>query len=480
MPNDTFSLLVRRSVAIVAEAVARFELLLDRHAHVLTDNEQGIADWLQTGLATSKVLLRGQLQLLHSNGQPTDTSSLLAFSRISNFLAPLQANHLRLRHLSIPTLLRESVVFVERAWQAWTARTGLTPSLCLANEFEPSEHQLEAHEGKIAESATILGGDKTVVALAKIDYANPLNWPLLVHEIGHAAIRGRTFPNTEQLSSHELDWLLELGCDRIAIRLCGPSFLAAYSSQAILKFAYFTASTGHPAPGHRADILRQHAPAWVKSTRLFHSLEPLLDARLVAEKRLQGTQGDLPDTISLFCPMCTTHVANYSRSALDKFASIAADFFSALDEQVSLVDRSATADGTLQTLERRLAEGVLIGSSRSDAATLSSTYDAVDRKRSEGLDVGEQEVHRLKDAVCDTPNNIFDIIHAGWNRYLVVSDARITQLQREAAATDDEWPSAWRQFRDAVAGFDQLLLSSIETSEFHGLISELRHYGDAQ
>jgi hypothetical protein len=475
VPKNSFADFSRRSIAIVAEVIARFELMLDRHEHLLTENEQRIADWLRSGLTTSRLHIRGQLQSIQTDEHPTETTYRLAFSRVSNFLDPLQAYHQRLRHLPLPNLLRESVVFVQRAWASWASPLGQTPSLCLANEFEPSEHHLEEQQGT-AQPGALFDGDKTVIALAKIDYANPLSWPLLLHELAHAAIRGKTFENTENLTGYQLDWLLEVGCDRVAMRLCGPSYIAAYSAQAIFKLAYFVGSPGHPAPAHRADILIRHAPDWIKSTRLFKSIEPLLEARLYAESELQG---ELPDTIALICPACRNHVSDYSRKEHSNFSAIATDFFAELDAKIVLTDRSATPDSTLLSLEQRLTAGVLIGSSRADRDRLTAAFDAAKQKRDNEQELSADEIRTLKDAVCDVPNSIFDIIHAGWNHYLLISNEHIQRLQEVSVADDQTWTDAWHSYREAVASYDQLLLASIETSDVHSLIGGLRTYGDA-
>ncbi len=245
---------------MVAEALVRFELLLTQNEHRFNDHEALIASSIRK---RSKELV-GQMSLpvrLLKIGDSRHYQSILSQAR-SVYWA-LRNPHRLLRHLSVPNVLPESTQFINFAWNALLQQNPsvngkemlpTSMALCLSSDLmQPSAHPVQ---------------ELSVVALSKLDSGNALAWPLLLHELGHNAIREIEFHVADGDLSEETQrvhnaWLLEMACDLIGLRMAGPAYLVPFIMQTLLEKSFLGATpTKHPSPFARADFLLAQATSW--------------------------------------------------------------------------------------------------------------------------------------------------------------------------------------------------------------------------
>lgn len=443
----------------LAEALARFEIIISANRHHLGANEISIATRIENDLESLRRKLRTRFSFLNPRvAAPTAESYRDVLARTLPLYTTLRNTHAKLIHLPIPDLRRESLVFAERCWRSLEGREALSqPALSLGSELDPSEHRL----GR-------LSVDASVVAIAKLDAANPLSWPLAAHEYGHTIIPtldviDKTLPRLYQ------SWLVELGCDRLALRLSGSGFMAAFATRAVQKQAYFIGSFEHPSPHFRLQTLLDTAPSAHRQQDLFTYATALHADRARAETEWKN---ETPELLQVECSVCRSKLDTLSKSSLKDFSANVQTFFSLLDDRLPIVTDHTGPQTSLTDLARRLGDGVPIGSQR--LADLEGELRQIDEALRSGSRCPDTTLAELKRAACDEPVDVLDILTAGWiNRLSSFSDldSLITN-----SGTRAEFDATWPQYRERLAHEDELLLSSIETADFHMRLRPIRGF----
>lgn len=276
-----------RVVARLTELTARFETLLSRLTYLLKDSERPIADSIAGQLVRIKQSIYDATTAVRIAAASADDDELahtVGDNRL--IIEDIATQHRRLRHLPIPQPSREAFIFFESAWRAAFPQTDAKPpSLCTSDQLDPSEHALS---------------DITVVDQAKLDYASPLAWPALLHEIGHAVIRELRLPgvsNTAQQRNVQNSWLLELGCDYVATLIAGPSFLCDFTWRALMDPAFTDSTERHPAPAVRLSVLQRFSARWLRQDPLFEQVSSLVQSkRQCTESELSHIKGHVSDS----------------------------------------------------------------------------------------------------------------------------------------------------------------------------------------
>jgi hypothetical protein len=115
-----------------------------------------------------------------------------------------------------------------------------------------------------------------VIALPRIEKNNPLIWPVLMHEVGHALVQDQQIDQALSNRLQEISkkgqmemmqqWGRELGSHLLALKLLGPSYLLAYlnfftfmfHSGRNMMYAHNRDSQDAPSPIRRIDFLHKH------------------------------------------------------------------------------------------------------------------------------------------------------------------------------------------------------------------------------
>lgn len=456
--------LALRTVALVAEALARFQLLLQRNRYRLNAHEERIADTIRL---KSEGLLDGlfnSVRLL-SYGRHREVSSVARHDYWK-----LREYHRYLRHLSVPMVLPESITFINSAWAALLeaplpdeSKKAMRhePALCLSDLMQPSEHSYE---------------DLSVVALSKIDHANALSWPLLLHELGHNAIRDLEFEFVSDLQDEVAkkalrEWLIEIGCDLIGLRMAGPAYLAPFIMHTLTEKSLFASTSKHPSPYARADFLLGKAEEWGVATSLVSELHKLIETRSALELRIQTDGLSGTKMVCFYCG--ASHGTIQSLPRTDRHLQ---SFVAQFDKRLPIPDYNPERYKKAEQIAGQLGRGMLAGSSHNTPAA-AAAFEQFDRIRDEPSadkkDI-DQAFLQARDSVCDEPNNLFDIVTAAWIRYFDESRVRVDILI--PAKTPAEFRSRWEQFVIRVSASDELLRASIESADFHDKIKGLRTY----
>jgi len=462
VPEEDIADLARRTVAMVAEALVRFELLLTQNEHRFNDHEALIASSIRK---TSKELVGKMsltVRLLKIEGDSRHYRSILSQAR--NMYWALREPHRSLRHLSVPNVLPESTQFINFAWNALLQQNPsvngkeMLPTslaLCLSSDLmQPSAHPVQ---------------ELSVVALSKLDSGNALGWPLLLHELGHNAIReiefhvadGRPPEGTQRVHNA---WLLEMACDLIGLRMAGPAYLVPFIMQTLLEKSFLGATTKHPSPFSRANFLLAQTTSWGSQPSVW-----LADLRKLVNA-LESIQRPIHEQLmktnlagsTMICFHCGSHLNTIQISSIADLPLT--EFVKEFDKKLPLTEYSAASYPTSQRIAESLGDGVLAGSSH-DGTEAAAEFEAF---RGAGEDTRIAAFKRAQRSVCDVPNDIFSIITAGWIRQFNTSVKRLTEV---LVRSTDNFDRQWALFTARVESDDALLRGSVESALFH---SELR------
>lgn len=465
--------LTERVTALGAEAKARLDLLLDRYDHRFNKHERQISASLREKLAKLDSTLSDVcLALARAKAPPTDPIYRRLFAPARSVTLELRDIHDMLRHLSVPEVASESIVFVNFAWRKLLeeplgegSRGALVhaPALCLSSDIVPSAHPYD---------------DISVVSLAKLDYGNPLAWPAMVHELGHGALRDLEFSVADaQNKAIQSRWLLEMGCDLVGLRLCGPAYLATFLLQSLTEKAFFGATTRHPAPVQRAHFLIGNCPEWLRATELFRELNDLIVSRSFIESDIAKRAATALHGTRIICQECD-NTWTIKDGMAEAFPSERDRFLSEFNEKLPLRGYSEQRFAAAERLVPFLREGTMIASSRDRNKSLEAlralvAQAAVDEVDAEAI---SQALGAAKRAACDEPNDSFDIVTAGWLHYLKDSKERLAATLLSISERS-QFSKRWTDFIGRIDKQDELLRTSIEAADFHEQFKGVSAFG---
>lgn len=461
MPEANVTRLTKRAHVIYAERLARFELLLDAHAHLLDKNERDLAASIRSDLLDT----RGELLLRLRNLSTADTKQ--SFQLFTEDLGgvDLQPIHDRLRHLDIPRLLRESTTFLDAGWARFTASASLKypPSLCLSADPEPSRLEYQP----ISEDPS---GRVNVIQLPKLDYSTPMTWPLLFHEIGHVAMSAANIlPN---VNDREINWLLEFACDYLALKVGGLAYLLPFLDRAILTPSYLRPTVKHPAARNRIDAMLRQSKGLFRESDTLTLVRELAQIRTAIAKRYEG---NMPEQLPIVCESCSASTISISRDEARRQPVALADLYAKLDDL--LVTPDLIPNSPLpEVIVDALAERIPVAANRPDQRARMK-FEAL--RKAIKTAAPETRIQRLlksaKTAVCDEPNDCISIVTAAWIQYFREAPARFEKLANLGTLTGGAFDTAWKSFLDDVEKWDQLILASVDTASFHEQIKDVKN-----
>ncbi len=308
------------------------------------------------------------------------------------------------------------------------------------------------------------------VFLPKIEYGNPLNWAILVHECGHADNQDKRSifeqlkiipPNTD-IHKKELiySWFEEIYCDIFAVRILGPAYLASFSVIALLaagiKESEALTDTTHPPDAVRINIIREvlkNSNLKVCLTEQICNFEDMsslffniFEERMKLSRQYNEFPFELPDL----------------QLALGEF----------VDEICEQVERIINLSQQLQeehlarigSLSQRLKKGILIGSYPNQIQPEIKESFINGRIKSDSLDIA-------KNAVQEQRVLLWEIVNAGWLN-------KIESLYPWAfklffGENDLKIEEKIKYLGEELEIVDRLLLKSIEASEIHRVMEEI-------
>lgn len=320
-----------------------------------------------------------------------------------------------------------------------------------------------------------LADNPNILRIPKVEKNNPLMWPALIHELGHAIGYSRDIlkeamtlkeiqirPTLAQLTMKP--WLDEVIADLIATDLVGPAYLISF-----LSFADFwdlnlqRPSRSHPPVVARVDYMlerlsKKNGLALSSMPGLRRLMEREHDARLVLDFADDKERHGLFDELER---------AKYSRLP-----------YAERDDVVGLANRIASLEsfksieappftisrwGLIEDLAGQLAKGIPISSRR-----LAEPY----RAWSKGETLPD-DFHKIIHSLHEVPNSVGDIVSAGTLRRLGLASVAPHAPQKEFAEQvvslfcSSEYSNVNNRLIDValkVTEFDSLVSKSIETA----------------
>jgi hypothetical protein len=464
-PAD-YRALVERILVQLADSLARLQLLLEDNRARFGRNDRPIVARIEQFIDAqirTQLALHVQAYRAKRDGAKDSVSLARTAYRACAIRSRIEDAHSALRFIDVPSSLPETATLVGRAWEILRAsRLGeisrlarTPPAVCLSPLLDPGEHIFGATGGAAGMS---------VVALAKIDHANPFAWSLLLHELGHRAIRELDI-QSETTDDIVRQWVIEIGCDIIAMRLVGPAYYAAFLSRAIVDDAFSISTPRHPSPAVRAGLLIDYIPAWFP-TPLRESFHQLLTSRTRAASAAP-LQELVPE--KAVCKACNQDIAKIVKGKVDILGTPLQEFLDALNNNFNLPPYPQRKYELATRLAVELKRGILIGGVRSTDSVLDVLAQITDERN----DAVAGTVAGIAQALCDEPADLFDILNAA---DVAFSD-KSEQLELLVSASGDDLKGdRWKSYRDLIKRQDDLVVASMETASFSSAIRGIATY----
>lgn len=405
--------------------------------------------------------------------------------RISDVFNSIDDLHSQLRFIHGEWTVPETYIFVKSLFKP-VIESSEEVSIVLSDSYMFEEVDLSRYLEWRLHYRSIpvdLIENRPTLFLPKIEYTNPLNWSILVHEMGHTLKK----PLQDIFSDNDIkeisttgdgikmleNWTEEVWCDLIALKLLGPSYLASY-----ITFSLLLASSGkieessptHPADRFRISIMKAYLDKMGIELK-FHSkfgefdnicdfFDSLFEDRCKFER----------EHIIIDLPQRSQFPINYQ-----KFRDFIINKMDDLThEKIPLL---AINNEKIRVLGNRLSDGILIGSSIENQNTdnllktlkklddiIAGNPDIVSRR--DEIDALTKEVF---DGVEEKPCNVAEIINAGWQYKCEVFYPKMIKL---FFTKNEDINDCYGIFQKEMFLLDDNQKKSIEISHIHNLFTK--------
>lgn len=330
----------------------------------------------------------------------------LCYSTIKNL-------HKELHYLSTDWLKLETYTFAEQLYEKHF-KIQKTPKLniILSDDYSFVETNLDKKFEKIMDSLfdkhnIYMPEESPTILIPKIEYSNPLNWTILVHELGHIdtvnikelCSNESMFPDNLSISEKEklVSWAEEIYCDINAIKIIGPAYFISLASFALLQSLVTglgVASNSHPPFAMRLALLFSYLDK--------NKLEIKTDLP-------SGNEGTLHSFIYSMTNIVNTNLKNFDKD-LGNEPSIKnlMVFYKFLRNELIKDDQDCKIIEPIFELVENLKKMIPIGSYRSHINDKSN----LDKIESETIT--KKELNQIRDSLTERNTELWEIINAGW------------------------------------------------------------------
>lgn len=294
--------------------------------------------------------------------------------------------------------------------------------------------------------------------LPKIEFSNPLNWTIIVHEAGHLnsdvinGIRNDSaiMPDDIPAINEELikNWAEEIYCDIYASSILGPAYLISFITFALLSpldYGISSHSDNHPSVIIRVAIIINY----LRENSMLFTSEGII------EDYCKIFEGCLLEQHSIFKDEPTNKI-----KGLTKFNRNLRKIL----KDLKLSDFTITEEDSyrIKALVSKLENGIPIGSiSHQDkTAVLDELQNA---------NLTKEDLKKLKNSVSERSCKIWEILNAGWLFKLEVLYKNGEQIFFTTNNTKS-LELKIEEYGKIVDRLDERLLSSINTSQIMKII----------
>jgi len=403
--------------------------------------------------------------------------------RISDVFTLLDDLHLQLRFIHGEWTAPETYTFVKDLFKSIIKKKEYV-SIVLSDSYMFEEVDLSRYlEYKLNyyNIPATFEEIRPTLFLPKIEYSNPLNWSILVHEMGHCITQPLEdiFKDIEERNIHTTvegikmlkSWTEEVWCDLVASKLLGPSYIASY-----ITFSLLLASSGniekssstHPAHRFRISIMKTFLEKTGMNLQLQSDITEINNITEFFD--------------NLFEERCSFAREQENLQLLPR-SQFPIDYQKFRDFLIEKIDTLTHKDipylelnnEKIRTLTKRLSEGILIGSCRENQTNkdllkkveeldkIMKSYKNTQRKDDNSL------FNQLVEGVKEKPNHIGEIINTGWKYKCEQFYPLMMQL---LFIEDNDINYCYEIFQTEITSLDDKLKKSIEISYIHNLFSE--------
>ena len=314
--------------------------------------------------------------------------------------------------------------------------------------------------------------ENPTVFLPKIDFDNPLNWTILVHECGHTDLKGieKLLNNTDVIPENLppknkkilSNWVEEIYADLIATKILGPAYLASFSSFVLLLSGIEgneRYSSTHPSNVLRINLIYEYLDSrnivlpinksFLNSSDLGSYYYYMLENYNETSRKYL-----FPDISQEYPSLDTTALLDLISDEVDDL----------IDLSVSL---SSEDFKRITSLKDRLSNGIPIASFH-DIELITE----VKENYAEGFDSDNELEHfnEVKQSLQETRTKLWEIINTGWiNKVETILPEAIKLFFEDE---DRDFNEKMQEFNNKLEKNDMLLLKSIESSEIFKIMEE--------
>ena len=463
-------------LAETLEKLCRMELWLEGVEHLASTADLTVIGLLKERVTHALGFLRESIQTLLTKRGAISPQGLVGIeTSIEVALLHLRRVHSLLRYVPSTELEPEPSAFVAGicAWVNQHQRI-LEPSISLSLNDAYNFSELDVARVLEKDKGDVPGTrqeQKVVLLLPKIESHNPLSWPLLVHEVGHAidAQHGLSADICEGYESTGAEvqvferWTREFCADLIALRIVGPAYYASYAAFPVLSEELNKPFLRHPPTSDRLALMGRS----LNDRQLGNDVKEFYEA-VVTDR--SGEQQPLDFSEYHFehaCPVCK------QTWSIDMSVDVDAEHLrqtveTMLDEkELPTFDRRSWEKS--ETLAAALGERIPIGSSMAEDKKEELRADVVQAMQcvsddDEGLVCHGTKVPELLARMVEKPSEIAQIVNAAWIHKCRRGECEFDDIFADGTA---DFHGQIRYYGDHISAMDRLLCKSIQTAQVH-------------
>lgn len=387
--------------------------------------------------------------------------------RLSTHYDTIKGLHGELHNLNSDWLKMETYTFVEQIQKKIFNDDKLQNlNIILSDDYTFVETNLDDRFKQIMEPLydsdnTHIDGDSPTVIIPKIEYSNPLNWTILVHEIAHIDKKkieklisdSSMFPDNVTVDERNKlkNWAEEIYCDVKAIDVIGPAYFLSLASYALLQslvtgFGVYSGS--HPPFTMRLALLH----SYIKNNS--EELNIILPTK---------EEGSIHSFIHRMTAVVNENVKKMEGLPIKEPSINNLMIFNKYLHDALVMNGGESKDiNPVFELVNNLKQSIPVGGFRV------KDEDANELKKLREKTLTQKTFDEIKNTLSERNSELWEIINAGWV-YKISEHIPfgINLFFNDESKTIDE---KVKEYGDKIELLDDRLLVSIETSKLIDLI----------
>lgn len=451
------------------EKIIRLQNYINKHSYNNRKNSnEAVIKIFEKAISSLLINLEKLIKEINELDKESTPIEIYSVQRgLSTCYSAIKDLHKELHVLNTDWLKLETYTFVEQIYKKHiNGNESQDLNVILSDDYTFVETNMDTRFERIMQSFfdtqnSYAPEDSPTVIIPKIEYSNPLNWTILVHELGHLDTKKikklcespELFP--EGLNIGEKDkltnWAEEIYCDILAIDIIGPAYFLSLASHALLQ----SLITG-------LEVSTNHHPPFAMRLALLHAY---------IDKNSQNLLTKLPtgekDSIHSFIYDMTSIINENVKQITDPtenepLIENLMDYYFYLNEELVEKGTINKEIGSIFELVEKLRIKVPIGGYRST----NGDKNLLKQLNKKGLTTEEFSV--IRNSLSERNTELWEIINAGWlfkmNEFIPFG------LKLFFDNSTKNIHEKLNDYREKLDLLDDRLLVSIETSKLIDII----------